>query len=62
MEIIKKDVRKEALEKTAIGANEKNLVRTLLKVCENNTFLRAAGTNLEFLTLGGIEHASITFL
>jgi hypothetical protein len=25
-------------------------------------FLRAAGTNLGILTLGGIEHASITFL
>ena len=49
-------------EKTAVDANEKKSGASTAQGLWQHTLLRAARTNLEILNLGGIEHASITFL
>jgi hypothetical protein len=49
MEIIKKDLRQEA----GVSTTQDLWQHKLLRVC---------GTNLEILTLGGLEHALITVL
>jgi len=49
-------------EKTAVDANEKKTGASTAQGLWQHTLLRAAETNLEILTLGGIEHVSITFL